>query len=806
MQTQARVVVIGGGIVGCSVLYHLTRMGWSDAVLLERDELTAGSTWHAAGNCPNFSTSFNIMRLQAYSNQLYRRLPEEVDSAIGHRACGSIRLAHTDDRMAEFRHVSAMAAAQGLAFEILAPAEIRARHPFLETHDVLGGLWDPDDGDIDPSQVTQALAKGARAAGAAIYRHTPVRSIERTPAGEWRIATAGGAITCEIVVNAAGYRGREIGRMVGLDLPVVSLQHQYLVTEAIPEIEAYGRLLPLVRDPDVSWYLRQERAGLLLGPYEWDCRLAWDGQEPPAEFGMELFADDLDRLERYIEDAMARVPVFASAGLTRVINGPIPYTPDGNPLLGPAYGLDKFYLACAFSFGIVQGGGAGKAMAEWITKGEPEWDLWALDPRRYTDYATQSYVRAKAKELYQHEYAIAYPVEERPAGRPAKTTPLYETLRAKGAMFGARGGWERATWFVPDGAPAEQRLGFGHGNWHGAVAEECRAVRERAGVLDLGGFAKLEVRGAGAAAFLDRLICGRLPQVGRVALAYMCSPKGGLVCELTITRLAEDRFYLLSAATAEWHDHQWLLRHRQPSESVIIENVTPRYGTLVLAGPRAREVLGQVTDADLSNAAFPWLAARRLEIGFAQVLALRINYVGELGFELHVPLEHELAVYRALVGAGAAQGMRDFGTYAMDSLRLEKGYPAWKVDLTTEFTPFEASLERFVDLRKPEFVGRGALLRQREQGVRQRLVPLIVDSEEVDAPFCASVHHGGERVGLVGSAGYGHALQQSIALAYVRADLALPGTALEVGLFGERRAAIVGRAPLYDPENARLRA
>ena len=344
MKTHARVVVIGGGIVGCSVLYHLTRMGWSDVLLLERDELTAGSTWHAAGNCPNFSTSFNIMKLQAYSNRLYRRLPEEVDSAIGHRACGSIRLAHTDDRMAEFRHVAEMAAAQGLAFEILAPSEMRARHPFLETHDVLGGLWDPDDGDIDPSQVTQALAKGARTAGAAIYRHTPVRAIERTAGGEWRIATADGTITCEIVVNAAGYRAREIGRMVGLDLPVVSLQHQYLVTEAIPEIEAHGRLLPLVRDPDVSWYLRQERAGLLLGPYEWDCRLAWDGQEPPAEFGMELFEDDLDRLERYIEDAMARVPVFASAGVTRVINGPIPYTPDGNPLIGPAYGLDNFFL------------------------------------------------------------------------------------------------------------------------------------------------------------------------------------------------------------------------------------------------------------------------------------------------------------------------------------------------------------------------------------------------------------------------------------------------------------------------------
>jgi dimethylglycine dehydrogenase len=806
MKTHARVVVIGGGIVGCSVLYHLTRMGWTDVALVERGELTAGSTWHAAGNCPNFSTSFNIMKLQAYSNRLYRRLPEEVDYAIGHRACGSIRLAHTADRMAEFHHVAAMAAAQGLAFEILSLAEMRALHPFLETHDILGGLWDPDDGDIDPSQVTQALAKGARAAGAAIYRHNPVRAIERSASGEWAIATKDGTITCEIVVNAAGYRAREVGRMVGLDLPVVSMQHQYLVTEAIPAIEAHGRPLPLVRDPDVSWYLRQERAGLLLGPYEWDCRLAWDGGEPAADFAMELFEDDLDRLERYIEDAMARVPIFAGAGVTRVINGPIPYTPDGNPLIGPAYGLDNFYLACAFSFGIVQGGGAGKALAEWITGGEPEWDLWALDPRRYTAFANQSYVRAKAKELYQHEYAIAFPVEERPAGRPARTTPLYQTLAAKGAMFGARGGWERASWFVPEGEPAEQDLGFRHGNWHASVAEECKAVRERAGVLDLGGFAKFEVTGEGAAAFLDRLICGRLPRVGRVALAYMCSPRGGLLCELTITRLAADRFYLLSAATAEWHDHQWLLRHRRPHENVTIQNLTPRYGTLVLAGPCSRDVLGQVTDADLSSAAFPWLAARWLEVGFAPVLALRINYVGELGFELHVPVEHQLPVYQALIAAGAGFEIRDFGMYAMDSLRLEKCYPAWKADLTHEFSPLEASLERFVDLAKPDFVGREALLRQQEQGVRQRLVPLVVDSDDVDAPFCSSVYLGGERVGLVGSAGYGHTLRRSIALAYIRADLAVPGTALEVGVLGERRGATVARAPLYDPENARLRA
>jgi dimethylglycine dehydrogenase len=806
MRTHARVVVIGGGIVGCSVLYHLTRMGWTDAVLLERAELTSGSTWHAAGNCPNFSTSWNVMKLQSYSNRLYRRLPTEVDYAIDHRASGSIRLAHTSERMEEFRHVAGMANAQGLGFEILSANAMRERHPFLETHDVLGGLWDPDDGDIDPSQVTQALAKGARAAGAEIYRHNPVTGIERSPSGEWRIETRDGAIACEIVVNAAGYRAREIGRMVGLDLPIVSLQHQYLVTAAIPEIAAHGRPLPIVRDPDVSWYLRQERAGLLLGPYEWDCRLAWDGQEPPTEFGMELFADDLDRLERYIEDAMARVPIFANAGVVRVVNGPIPYTPDGNPLIGPAYGLDNFYLACAFSFGIVQAGGAGKALAEWITEGEPEWDLWGLDSRRYADYADQAYTRARACELYQNEYAIAFPFEERPAGRPARTTPTYETLRAKRAMFGARGGWERAMWFVPAGQVAEQRPSFHRTNWFEAVGEECRAVRERVGLLDLGGFAKFEVSGEGAAAWLDRLICGRLPKVRRVALAYMCTPRGGLVSEFTISRLARDRFYLCSAATAEWHDEHWLRRHLPEDGSVQLRNLTARYGTLVLAGPRARDVLGRLSEADLSNDAFPWLAAQSLEIGFARVLSLRINYVGELGWELHLPLECQLPVYQALMAAGAEFGIRDFGMYATDSLRLEKCYRAWKVDLSHEFTPLEASLDRFVALDKPDFVGRDALLRQRESGVAQRLVPLLVDTEDADAPFCASVFAGRERVGLVGSAGYGHILQQSIALAYVDHALATPGTALEVEIFGLRRPAVVASEPLYDPENQRLRS
>jgi len=805
MKSHARVVVIGGGIAGCSTLYHLTRMGWRDVMLVERDELTAGSTWHAAGNCPNFSTSWNIIKLQHYGNALYARLGEETGYPINYHVTGSIRLAHSQDRMDELRHVRAMARAQGIAFEMLDVGEMRARYPFLETHDVLGGLWDPGDGDIDPSQVTQAFATGARAGGAEIVRNNPVEAISRTPGGAWRVETREGTITAEIVVNAAGYRAAEVGAMVGLDLPVVSMQHQYLVSEAIPELAARDTKLPLLRDPDESYYLRQERDGLLLGPYERDARAVWlDGI--PAQFAMELFQDDLDRLEPYIERAIARVPILGRVGIQRVINGPIPYTPDGLPLIGPAYNLDNFYLCCAFSFGIVQGGGAGKAMAETIVEGECEWDLWSVDPRRFVDVANQAYTAAKAVELYSREYDIAFPFEERPAGRPAKTTPLYDRLKAKGAMFGARGGWERATWFPRTQAEAIQAPSFRRANWFETVGAECRAVRERVGVLDLGGFAKFEVSGPGAAAYLDRLIAGRVPREGRIGLSYFCAPKGGILSELTITRLASDRFYLCGASTGEWHDHQWMSRHLPKDDGVTLTNVTGRHGTLILAGPRARDVLGRVTGADLGNEAFPWLSARPIEIGFTRVLALRINYVGELGWELHVPVEAMVPIYDALMAAGEDQGIVDFGMYALESLRLEKCYRAWKVDMTQEYTPLEAALDRFVALDKPDFMGRAALLKQQQEGVSQRLVPLVVEADDADAPACATVLHGDETVGLVTSGGYGHAIGKSIALAYLRADLAETGVQVEVDILGTRRRAVVAEEPLYDPTNARPRA
>ena len=809
MKNHAQVVVIGGGSVGCSALYHLTQLGVTDVVLLERDELTAGSTWHAAGNCPNFSTSWNLIKLQRHSTRLYAELAARVGYEINYHVTGSVRLAHTAERVDEFRHVVSQARAQGIEFEMMSPAEIGLRHPFLTTDGILAGLYDPHDGDIDPAQMTQALAKGARDAGAEIQRKTRVTAIARTPSGEWRVETNRGVITAQSVINAAGYRGGEVAAMVGAYLPIVTLSHQYLVTEDIPELVARGAArLPLVRDPDVSYYLRQERHGLILGPYEWQATAHWL-KGIPDEFAHQLFDDDTGRLEKYIEAACERIPILSTVGVKTVINGPIPYAPDGNPLIGPAPGLPGFFHCCAFTFGIAQAGGAGKCIAEWVAHGQPEWDMWPLDSRRYLEFANHKYTLAKAIETYQHEYGIGYPAEERPAGRPAKSSPVYQRLKDKGARFGARGGWERAVYFPASAAAIEGReLSFRRPAWHTAVARECAAVQKRVAVLDLPGFTKFEVSGSGAAAWLDHMVAGTVPRPGRTALNYFCAPSGGIVTEMTLTGFAPDRYWLISAAAGERHDEHWLREHLPGGgTSVQVENLTNRFGTLIIVGPKSRELLATLTPTDLSNAAFPWLSMRSMEIGYTRATALRVNYMGELGWELHIPIEHLLSVYDLLWEAGASLGISDFGLYAIDSLRLEKCYRAWKGDLTTEYTPFMASLDRFVKLDKPGgFIGQEALRREAAAGPRERFVPLIVDAADADAAAVSIVYRGAEIVGLVTSGGYGYRLGCSIALAYVRTDLAVAGTELEIEILGERKRATVGREPLYDPENALLRS
>lgn len=808
MTEHARVVVIGGGVVGASALYHLAKLGWKDCLLLERDELSSGSTWHAAGNVPTFSGSWNIMKMQAYSARLYAKLGQEVDYPMNYHVTGSIRLAHSKSRMEEFAHSCAMAHAQGLDYALLSPAEIKEKYPLMEMDDIVGGLWDAHDGDIDPSQLTQALAKGAKDMGARVQRFNAVTAIKQLPGGEWEITTKNGTrITAEKVINAAGYRAGEIAAMVGQYLPIIAMQHQYLITEMIPELAARSEKLPLVRDPDVSYYLRQERDGLILGPYEWNCKADWhDGI--PAEFAFQLWPDDLDRLESYIEQAVARVPVLGQVGVQKVINGPIPYSPDGNPYIGRQHGLTNFYNCNTFSFGICQGGGAGKTIAEYLVHGEPEWDLWGLDHRRYTVFADQKYVTDKAIELYQNEYAIGFPSDERPAGRPRLTTPLFEKLSAKGAIMGARGGWERAAYFPRSAEEAAPKLSFHRAEmaWFEPVRAECAAVAERVGIMDLGGFSKFIVEGKGAEAWLDHLFCSALPKSNRVTLAYALTPRGSILSEFTMTHLAPDRFYLMSAGSGLWHDMDWLTQHLPGDGSVRLSEVSQSASSLVLAGPRSRDLLKKITDADLSNNAFPWPSCQAITVAGREVTALRVNYVGELGWELHVPMGDLVHVYDAIFAAGQEFGIADFGMYAMECLRLEKGYRSWKQDITHEYTPFDAGLERFVKLEKGEFIGRDALKKRHAAGEKERFVPLLVEGNTADAPSCSIVFKNGEKIGIVGSGGWGFRIGKSIALSYVRLDLAEVGTKLEIEILGQRFPAVVAQEPIFDPKNERLKA
>lgn len=802
---HARVIVIGGGAVGCSILYHLVQSGWRDVVLLERAELTSGSTWRAAGNTPHFSTSMLMSRVHQYSVALYQGLDRDPAYAVGFHKTGSLRLANVPDRMDEYRFHAAKARYLDLPFEIVGVEEIRKLHPLVNVTGVLGAVWNPDDGHVDPSMLTNALAQAAQDGGARLFRHTPVTAIEQRPSGEWQVETPQGTIIAEHVVNAAGVWAREVGFLAGLDLPIVAMQHQYIVFDRIPELVALKRRVPILREVDVSYYLRQEVDGLLLGPYEKNAR-TFGAYGIPKDFGAESLQRDLERLQPILGQAMYRVPVLATAGIKRIVNGPITYTPDENPLLGPAPGLRNFWLACGFSFGITQSGGSGKLLADWITQGSPEFDCLETDPRRFSSYATLPYAIARGVDNYEHEYVIAYPYEERAAGRPARTSPLYDRLRERGAFFNTRNGWERAGWFGEHGERPVEQYSFRRSNAFAAVARETELVRNRVGILDMSSFAKYRVTGRDAAAMLERLIANRLPRHDRgIVLAHALNDRGGVLAEMTITRLAPDQFFIASAAAAELRDFDLLKQAVEPNQAARIENLTPLWGALALSGPRARELLARVTHTDLSNTAFPWRTAQWIEIGAARVLALRLSYAGELGWELYHPMEAQVGLYEQLLEAGADLGVGDYGFRALDAMRLEKGFRAWGSELLSEITPLEAGLERFVDLQKPEFRGRDALLGQKANGLKHRIVTLQVDAHDVDCRGNEPVFHEGRLCGITTSGGYGHALRASLALAYLDMDAAAEHTELAVELLGDqRRAAVIADCP-FDPQNLRPR-
>ena len=796
-------VVIGGGIGGCSTLYHLTKEGWDDVVLVERDELTSGSTWHAAAQVTQFGAIQVMVGLKRYSTRLYADLAADADFPINYHITGGVRLAHTQDHIDGYHHFIGMAKAMDVDFELLSADECGRRHPLMTTDGLLGALWDPLDGDIDPSQLTQALARGARKAGAEIYRFNPVEAIDRKPNGEWIVHTKDGDITAENIVNATGCRVNEVGAMIGVEHPVMSMEHQYFLTEEIPELAAMDHRVPIIRDPLDDFYSRQERTGLLVGIYEQACK-TWglDGISP--DFTMSLCPDDLDRLLDNMERVFQRLPALANTGITRVINGPITYSADGLPLIGKIPGIDNAYACLGLRAGIGEGGGHGKLLAEIIVHGEAEWDTWALDPRRFTGHATVEYTTAKAIEDYQNEFVFHMPHEFRPAGRPAKTTPLTSILVAEGAEFGVLNGWERALYFRPDDPSFRHEPSFRHAAWFDVVAAECRAVRERVGLMEISGFTRFDVAGPDAAKFLDRLSTNRLPRVGRVGLAYFCNERGHVVGEATVNRLADDRFWLLSAAPAEFHDWDWLTQNRG-DDDVTLTNLTSAYQCLAVAGPRSRDLLARITRADLSNQAFPWLSGQEIRVGLCDAQAMRVGFTGELAWELHVPVEYLATVYQDIVAAGEDLGLVHFGAFANEAMRLEKCYRHWKADLITERTPLESSLERFVKFDKGGFIGRDALLAQQETGVPSRFVPMIVDCDVATAHPGDPIFAGDELLGAVTSAGYGFTVDKNIAMAFLPVASAEPGTKLEVQIIGTRYPATVATEPIFDPANERPR-
>ena len=808
--TTARVVIIGGGAVGASALYHLGKAGWTDCVLLEKNELTAGSTWHAAGNIPTFSTSWSIMNMQRYSTELYRRLGAEVDYPMNYNVTGSIRLAHSKERMQEFERAAGMGRYQGMDIEMMQVSDFKDRYPFMETHDLAGGLYDPYDGDMDPSQLTQALAKGARDMGAQILRFTPATGVRRD-GDDWIVETEKGEIRCEFVVNAAGYYAQRVGEWFkpygGRTVPMMVMSHQYMLTEEIPEIEAYTKengKLPLLRDVDTSYYLRQEKTGLNLGPYERNCKAHWVTPDDPMpqDFSFQLYPDDLERLEWYMEDAMARVPLLGKTGINKVINGPIPYAPDGLPLLGPMPGVKNAFEACVFTFGIAQAGGAGKVLAEWITEGETEWDMWAVDPRRYTDYTDADYCIQKGMEVYGHEYAMHFPHHEWPAGRDKKLSPNHAKVVELGGVMGAYNGWERANWFAKDGddtSEASTHTWTRQGPWTQRVKEECEAVRDGCGVLDLPGFSRFWLQGEGADDWLRGFCTGGIPKAGRMNLIYVSDSRGRILTELSCLRLGADNFVLITAATAQWHDGE-LIRNSVPGSVTVRETTTER-DTLIVTGPKSRALLSGITDADLEQG---WLTHQWATVAGQKAFLIRVSFAGELGWEIHAENADMPPIYQAVLDAGA----KPFGMYALNSLRIEKGYRAWKGDLSTDYSLLEGGLERFVKLDKPfDFIGKTAIQNEKQQGRKKAFVTLIVDAGDADAPYMSSIWQDGAVVGETTSGAWGYRVNASVALGMLRVDLAVAGTEVEVEIYGQRYKAVVQEdQPLWDPQNDRLRA
>ena len=835
MKSSAKVVVIGGGVVGVGTLYHLARKGWSDVVLVERKELTSGSTWHAAGLLPLFNMSYSVGQIHKYSVKLYKSLEEETGQPVGFSVVSNIRLAKQQDRMDEYMYYAGVARTLGIDVRVLTPAEVKEIWPLCETDGLIGAIQHPEDGYIQPADLTQAMAIGARKNGAEIYRNTAVTGITQQPDESWVVHTDKGDIACEHVVSASGNFARQTGAMVGLDVPVIPVEHQYIVTEPHPEILARQKAgapeMGVLRESDSSWYMREENGGLILGPYEVGAPCCYvDGPDSESEY--ELFQEDLERLEPHIETAIERVPAFGEVGIKKVYNGAIAYTPDGSPIIGPAPELKNFWLNEGHSFGVTAAGGAGWQLAEWIVDGEPTIDMMGVDPRRFGPYASRGYLRVKNEEAYANVFTTHYPDEERIAARPLKRSPCYDRMAARGAVFGSVYGWERPNWFAPEGygldtdtlekpdvllnhnhpEPVDGKIrelwSFRRSNYFEHVGHECKHVHASVGLLDMTAFAKFEVSGPGAEAWLEHLVANRIPKkTGRVGLCHMLSLNGGVRSEFTIYKEGPQQYYLVSAGAFERHDYDYLLKNLPKDGSVRLQKVTTQHGVLVLAGPQARNLLQKLTEWDLSSEHFPWLTGKTINVGHAMAKALRVNFVGELGWELHHPIEMQNTIYDLLFDAGKEFDLKPFGIRAMDSMRLEKSYRLIPRELSIEYSALESGLDRFVRLNKEEFIGRDALVAWQQRGFANQFVTMEVDGiTHSDPRGNEPIYSGDEMVGRCTSGGFGWRLGKSIALGMVRPELAGEGGRLDVEILGTRYPATIVQESPFDPDNERLRA
>ena len=838
MKTHARVVVIGGGVVGVGTLYHLAKKGWSDVVLIERKELTSGSTWHAAGLLPLFNMSYSVGQIHKYSVKLYGELEAETGQHAGFSKVSNIRLARTADRWDEFMYYAGIAETIGVKVNMLTPEQVKEIWPLCEIDGIIGAIQHPDDGYIQPADLTQAMAKGARSRGAEIYRNTVVTGIEQKANGEWMIKTDKGDITCEHVVSASGNFARKTGAMVGLDIPVIPVEHQYIVTEPHPLIkERQAKGLPemgVLREADSSWYMREENGGLLLGPYEHGAPCCYmDGPSDQSEY--ELFQEDLDRLAPHIETAIARVPAFGEVGIKKVYNGAIAYTPDGSPIIGPAWDKKNFWLNEGHSFGVTAAGGAGWQLAEWIIEGEPSIDMMGVDPRRFGPYATRGYLKTKNEEAYANVFTPHYPDEERSAARPLKRTPVYDRMKDLGAVFGSVYGWERPGWFAPkdyaltkeelkspdvltnhnyapptDDGRIVEKWSFRRSNYFKFVGEECRNVMNNVAVQDMSAFAKMEVSGPGARDWLESILANKIPKkMGRVALCHMLTPRGGVRAEFTVYEWAPGRFYLVSAGAYERHDHDYLRKLAPTDGSVRLNAITTRFGVLVLAGPNSRKVLSKLTDADLSNDAFPWLSGKEISVGTTTAHALRVNFVGELGWEFHHPIEQQVELFDHLMKAGKELGIRPYGIKAMGALSLEKSYRLVPRELSIEYSAYESGLDRFVHPNKGQFIGRDALVDAKQKGLNWNFVTMevhgVTDGDS-DARGSEPLYARGQLIGRATNGGFGFRVNKSLALGMVKPEHSAIGTELEIKILGKMfKATIIPESP-YDPDNKALRA